>query len=591
MARSAFPLGRVPNLIRRVRRNLIVLLFAPIYLIMVADSAVGGNAVRNPEIMALVIGVTEYEDGNLNYAVPNASRFVAAVTNTYPGAQIYFLPNEKANLTNVEKHLYEKIAAAPPNSLLIIYFAGHGVRVGAGQRLLLHGATQLNYWGNSLSVSEILEAVRSAGECTAMIFLDCCFSGGTPPELQIQDANQSYLDSRAFLLASSYTNEQSIGGIFTDALLEAWKEATNGPCLKPLDLEELVIKIVHDKSDGKMSAGLAFGEKIRRCFAQLNKPAAFLLFRFPNGCKYKLDFFFNDESAFEVFDPKDRVFYRQVPRNPIKVRIEGQGSNLWEHNFSLDEIKTNPVLTDIILTGDYAMATPAYTVESKVLTARAVEGYGADAPAIGKLYAEALKSSYALTPERSTSELVGKLSQYGTADPLVRVATGLGNDSDLTAVVAMQEKANVVDLVESVGKYRLAAEICDRASSNEQEFHRSGQFNMYKAALNYKVAGDSESSSSIIRNLKYRNLSEAQSKSLDWISGTESNDLRRSFAVLPTSVETWQGLGTNISTKFVLVNGSTITNVTHSWTNDRISTAEATESEESSSWFSRVFRW
>src|SRR5579863_263369 len=129
-----------------------------------------------PGVFALAIGVSDYDDGPLVRAAPNAIRFVSAVTNCYTNTQLMLLTNKQATLGKVESCLFDTMANAPPGSLLIYYFSGHEIRVDDDGRLLLYGSTQGDFWGRTVSVSEIVSSIRHAKQCTAMIFLDCCCS-------------------------------------------------------------------------------------------------------------------------------------------------------------------------------------------------------------------------------------------------------------------------------------------------------------------------------------------------------------------------------------------------------------------------------
>ena len=509
----------------------------------------------SPKIRALVIGMTDYADGPLRHAAPNAIRICNAITNSYPSAEVSLLVDSTATLEKVEESLFRKIASVPAGSLVIIYFAGHGIREGEDLRLLLSGATQSRYYGASILVQELLSAVRQAKLCTAMIFLDCCFSGGQPLIIQIPQEEVGYLDSRAFMLTSSYTNEISIGGIFTQALLDVWNTATDDQfCLTPATLEQKVQALVFQKSGGLMTSGLAFGDKVKRCFAELTKPACLMVFRFPNGCRYPLEFFWNEEKAFEVFYPKDRIFYRQVPKQPIKVRVVGQGSNLWEHVFAAADLLPDHLMVDIPLTQDYALQSSEFQVGFKEAVAGVIETYGAESNEVAHLYADAIETSHSLMPEKNISKLVAKLGVYSGENPIYRLASGPVNQADFEAAVQLQQQTNVLSLIESVKKNLLAAEISERAASNAVLATHQGRnpassddseitFNQFRAALNYKVAGQETKCSFIVKKLQDSGLTTAQSNCLFHISKATAKSLQESLGVICTSSRDWEHLG------------------------------------------------
>lgn len=531
-------------------RTLSLLFFALLTIKVIPIEAQNSNQ-QTPKVYALVIGVGDYDDGHLDFATSAAKKFMVAVTNTYPSAIVCFLPDEKATTAAVQQCLEEKLAKAPPGSLLIFYFAGHGLKSLGQVFLLMHGGTQSSPWGNSIAIDEVLAAILQAHTSTAMIFLDCCFSGGTPPLIKPGE-NYNDLDSRVFMLTSSYSSQQTIGGIFTDALLQTWTNTDSPVCLTPRELAEDVTKVVYTNSNHFMTPILALGKSIDRCFARLDKPASLLIFRFPNGCSAPAYFYFNDQPDFDSFREEQGIYFRQIPKNQtLTVRIEINDSIVWKHTFSLADLKkSDDMVIDVPLSSPYAnpavVAAKLAYAQAKDSTARIVESYGATSNELANLYADAIETWHTYASDHDMSDDIAKLSQYGMDNPTYRLVTGTSGSSyqqDFNFAVALQEQTNVVTLFESANENELAAMVSEQAaktvaSSDLNKF----QFNMYRAAADYKAAGFIDESTNLTHLLLKEILSPKQIKSVAAINEATPYIIRQSSADLIATPADWKKL-------------------------------------------------
>lgn len=519
-----------------------------------ADGQAQGRV--SPKIYALIIGIGDYTNAPLPLCVPDANSVRRAVTNTYPSANLFFLTNSLAERGTVEQRLVQDISHAPPGSLIIIYFAGHGLNQSGQVSLLMHSATLSDSWSDSVSIDDILNSILRAKACTAMIFLDCCFSGGTPPFINPGD-NYNDLNSRVFMLTSSYCSQQTLSGIFTSALLQVWTNSYfNNLCLNPSDFAYKVTQIVYTNSDGFMSPDAPLGVGIERCFVELDQPACLLVFRFPNGCIYPAIFSFNGEPDFYQFKEAQGIYFRQVPKGkPLDVKIEMDSSNIWEHTFSTDELKADDLIIDIPVPPDYSDPIPSAALmayaNAKDLTAKMAEDYGAPTDEVAGLYADAIETWHACAPNHDLSLDADKLSQYGKDNPLYRLATGSQVSGDLASVIHLQVQTNAVGILEALNENGLAATISVQAaaampSSGVESGSSSAdkrEFNLYTAAANYRAAGLAEQATQVISNLfEGTQLSAAQIKSVETIDAASPNDIKASSSVLIPSADCWRNL-------------------------------------------------
>ncbi|QJE97736.1 caspase family protein [Luteolibacter luteus] len=158
----------------------------------------------------------------------------------------------KASADNVRNLLANVIPQLPQNSLVIVYFCGHGFR-GKGMAatrltsLALDGCDPCGEdpksYNLSIPTSDLANAFYNNSTASFMIFLDCCHSGQDVPQLRMNDDRD--VGTRGFILASSVGGDLSKGCHFTQALLEIWQGLgkTDAP------LAELARSEVRDLAD------------------------------------------------------------------------------------------------------------------------------------------------------------------------------------------------------------------------------------------------------------------------------------------------------------------------------------------------------
>ncbi|MBK8567906.1 MAG: caspase family protein [Saprospiraceae bacterium] len=139
-----------------------------------------------------MVGINTYKNPkyNLNYALADATSFKEAMAKNcgkiVSSCQQYFITNENAMKGNIVAELNKVAAAAKPQDVFVLYYAGHGVVAeDAGKEFYLvpHDVTQL--YGNDgalaqkgLSASELRAFSQKIKAQKQLFILDACQSSG-----------------------------------------------------------------------------------------------------------------------------------------------------------------------------------------------------------------------------------------------------------------------------------------------------------------------------------------------------------------------------------------------------------------------------
>jgi uncharacterized caspase-like protein len=152
------------------------------------DRELTGRAARNPDAIAVVIGIDRYR------SLPPA-RYAArdALTMRRYASDALGVPDDR-------EHLYVRVDAdatgnefrkifgesgwlarrAQPQSDIVVYFAGHGASGADRSPLLMPWDADLNYPSEtSVALSDIYAALAKLPARTITVYLDACFSGST----------------------------------------------------------------------------------------------------------------------------------------------------------------------------------------------------------------------------------------------------------------------------------------------------------------------------------------------------------------------------------------------------------------------------
>ena len=150
-----------------------------------------------PKVLAIVVGVTKYQDqpdkDPILICAQNAKEVAAAVRKTFLGANVHILqsdalePQLKPTYSNLRRLLNDEIPKLPQHSYVIFYFAGHGIRVGDPGKvgstelgLVLEGGkptSQNPDYDNIILYSELLAPFKRMKLGNFLLLLDCCYAG------------------------------------------------------------------------------------------------------------------------------------------------------------------------------------------------------------------------------------------------------------------------------------------------------------------------------------------------------------------------------------------------------------------------------
>jgi len=182
----------------------------------------GKRVKSNPNALALIIGVADYEKTNADaqYADKDAQQFYdyATMKLGIPSGNIKELVNDKADLGEILINVKEWLrrSAKPNKSDIFIYFAGHGLASQDGRKMYLlpyDGRPRL-LENTALLRDELFKDIKQSKPRSVTVFLDTCYSGVTRNEemliagrpIVIKAKEQAIPDG--FTLFSAASNEQ-----------------------------------------------------------------------------------------------------------------------------------------------------------------------------------------------------------------------------------------------------------------------------------------------------------------------------------------------------------------------------------------------
>ena len=145
------------------------------------------KVVHNPNSIALIIGVAEYEKTNANaiYADKDAQQFYdyATMKLGVPENNIKEVINQKADRVEIGLAIKEWINRTTKQGKtdIYIFFAGHGLASTDGKKLYLlpHDGEPRLLEDTAILRSEIFDTVKSINPKSVTVFLDTCYSGQT----------------------------------------------------------------------------------------------------------------------------------------------------------------------------------------------------------------------------------------------------------------------------------------------------------------------------------------------------------------------------------------------------------------------------
>ena len=193
---------------------------------------------QQPVLYRLCVGINEYQLSplNLGSATKDATDIFAALEEHCVGPQNRFgtsqgiiLTNQQASRTAVLKALDNFRKVAKPGDLVVIFFAGHGIKQDEEFYLMTHEADpSVSLKGKSLSGEDLRQSLADM-ECPVLLIMDACHSARGVKSFRpaTDDLTRSLTDDTAgvTVLAAAMAHEVASAtvenGHFTAALLKA----------------------------------------------------------------------------------------------------------------------------------------------------------------------------------------------------------------------------------------------------------------------------------------------------------------------------------------------------------------------------------
>ena len=193
---------------------------------------------QQPTLHRICVGINEYENSalNLGAAAKDAGDVFAAFEQYCVGPQNRFgtasgtiLTNQQATRTAVLKAIGEARKAARPGDLVVLFFAGHGIKQQEEFYLLTHEADlSASLKGKSLSGEDLRQALSDM-ECPVLLIMDACHSASGVKAFRpaTDDLTRSLTDDTtgvtifAAAMAHEVASATKENGYFTAAFLKA----------------------------------------------------------------------------------------------------------------------------------------------------------------------------------------------------------------------------------------------------------------------------------------------------------------------------------------------------------------------------------
>lgn len=179
---------------------------------------------------AVLIGVSRHNDTafrELNACAPETERLGAALKDPagcrIPNSNVDVVVNVGATLEEVIPLLRTVSAAATPDQILIVYFAGHGEKIKGGFALILHDTQQSDLAGTALTSAHLDEIFSGCKARGVLMILDCCGGAALAENAPAFMQQVGQHDFRILLSASRANQsswETSSGSIFTKHLID-----------------------------------------------------------------------------------------------------------------------------------------------------------------------------------------------------------------------------------------------------------------------------------------------------------------------------------------------------------------------------------
>jgi len=198
-----------------------------------------------PTLYRVCVGVRTYDDKDLNLGVAakdardvfdGLAKHCVGPDNLFGAAKGELLLDKDASLPRVRKALEDARKAARPNDLVVVFFAGHGVKDDTGFYLLTKEADVNNLKGTSLSGGELQKLLRGS-EGAVLLLLDACHSSSAAQSFRpaTDDVARALTDEvvgvtvMSAAMSSEVAGGSAVNGHFTAGLVQGLKAGADGP--------------------------------------------------------------------------------------------------------------------------------------------------------------------------------------------------------------------------------------------------------------------------------------------------------------------------------------------------------------------------
>jgi hypothetical protein len=199
---------------------------------------------------ALVIGVSNYDEvTSLPESVLNDARDIASVLQStdycgFPSTNTRVLLDDQATLDGIRSELADLASSAGPDHTVLVFFSGHGARLGSGavetSALVPVDGRTGDLRGTTLLEAEFSAALAAIRARRLLVLIDACHAGGAGVLKSDQDGEVRLgFDEKSLqrlaqgtgrvIIASSRASETSLvmrgahNSVFTERVLEALK--------------------------------------------------------------------------------------------------------------------------------------------------------------------------------------------------------------------------------------------------------------------------------------------------------------------------------------------------------------------------------
>jgi hypothetical protein len=208
-----------------------------IYFAVVGIVAAMGFSEEPPQRHAVLIGVNDYADPaieDLDWAEADAKALYNVLTDEkigkFPKKNVQLLLGEQATAGNIKAALW-KLRGVDKNDLVVIFYSGHGAKVGDEAFWITQDAQNKAVPATALSNNEIRKYLGHIPSQRLVTFLDCCFAASTVKKslLDPTDLFGDFTGKGRVTIAGSADDQQALetserkAGVFTYYLVGGLK--------------------------------------------------------------------------------------------------------------------------------------------------------------------------------------------------------------------------------------------------------------------------------------------------------------------------------------------------------------------------------